>query len=342
MKKIVCCLLLALLLVVLTQPQVFGSLTDWARRCLPQDAGEAQRSASPQEQSDFAGQMGAASVSDTLEVTLYYRYGQTQMLGAQRAQLDITREETVARSMVERLVAGPDDAHDRLSGVFAPGTQVISVTGEGTTAFVTLSRAFLGAPQGAPADWEDLESWQEEAALRRALAVQSIVLSLTESGRYQRVQLMVADSDDDMPERIPLAWFDRTQTDMHTLLGACGRDESLLLTPGRALELMLRAWQARDWETLYAMTAAGDGERALTLTAFEALMRERDVSLLSWEVSQGSVSPDGQRATLVLDAQVRAARGGDAQIERESVPLVRVQDNWTMTLGTLTSLMIRD
>lgn len=336
MKKIVCCLLLALVLTVLTQPQVLESLIGAARSLLPDVGAEL-----PQEQR-FSQQLGGAAVSDTLEVTLYYRCAQTRMLGAQCTQLDITREETVARSIVERLVQGPDDAHDRLSGVFAPGTQVISVTGEGTTAFVTLSRAFLGAPQGAPADWEDLEAWQDEAALRRTLAVQSIALALTEDGRYQRVQVMLADTDDDMPERIPLAWFDRTQTSMATVLGACARDEEALLTPGRAMKQILAAWQAHDWETLYAMTAADDGEQALTLTAFEALMRERDVSLLSWQATEGTVSPDGQRATVVLDAQIRAANGGDADIERESVPLVRVQDNWAMTMGTLTSLMIRD
>ena len=336
MKKIVCCLLLALVLTVLTQPQVIESLIGAARGLLPGgEAGELQ------EQS-FSHQMSGATVSDTLEVTLYYRYGKTGMLGAQRAQLDITREETVARSIVERLVEGPDDAHDRLSGVFAPGTQVISVTGEGKTAFVTLSRAFLGAPQGAPADWEDLEQWQDEAALRRTLAVQSIALALTEDGRYQRVQVLLADTDDDMPERIPLAWFDRTQTSMATVLGACARDEAILLTPGSAMELILGAWQARDWETLYAMTAADEGDTALTMTAFVSLMRERDVSLLSWQATEGMVSPDGQRVTVVLDAQIRAANGGDAEIARESVPLVRVQDNWTMTMDTLTSLMIRD
>ena len=335
MKKIVCCLLLALALSVLTQQQVMESLVGAARGLLPGVETE-----QPQEQS-FAHQLGGAAVSDTLEVTLYYRYGQTRTLGAQRAQLDITREETVARSIVERLVEGPDDAHGRLSGVFAPGTQVISVTGEGTTAFVTLSRAFLGAPQGAPADWEDLEEWQNEAALRRTLAVQSIALALTEDGRYQRVQVLLADTDDDIPERIPLAWFDRTQTSLATVLGACVRDEEALLTPGRAMELILGAWQVRDWETLYALTV-DEGEQALSLTAFEALMRERDVSLLSWQATEGTVSPDGQRATVVLDAQIRAANGGDADIERESVPLVRVQDNWVMTADTLSSLMIRD
>jgi len=71
-------------------------------------------------------------------------------------------------------------------------------------------------------------------------------------------------------------------------------------------------------------------------------MKEMDVSLLSYEFSQGTVSYDGQMATLVLDAQIRSTQGGDAQIIRESVPLVRWADNWAIEIDTLRSLMIRD
>ncbi len=35
-----------------------------------------------------------------------------------------------------------------------------------------------------------------------------------------------------------------------------------------------------------------------------------------------------QRATVVLDAAIHSDEGGDAQIVRESVPLVRQNDNW--------------
>ena len=65
MKKIVCCLLLALTLSVLTQPQVLESLAGAVRGLLPGAETEQK-----QEQS-FAHQMGGATVSDTLEVTLY-------------------------------------------------------------------------------------------------------------------------------------------------------------------------------------------------------------------------------------------------------------------------------
>ena len=115
----------------------------------------------------------------------------------------------------------------------------------------------INIPTGAPADWEDLSVWQEEAALRRRLAVQSIVLSLTEDGRYQRVQLYVADNDDDIPRRIAMAWLDPSATDPSLVLAASPRDEKVMLTPGRALDMILDAWQKRDFAALYPLTAPG-------------------------------------------------------------------------------------
>ena len=50
----------------------------------------------------------------------------------------------------------------------------------------------------------------------------------------------------------------------------------------------------------------------------------------------------GYIETVVLDAAIHSDEGGDAQIVRESVSLVRQNDNWCMALTTLESLMIRD
>lgn len=338
MKKALMALLVTLVLLVLCEPHV--------RSLIVQRVSGAEkyiRPAQPERQRAFLSeQLGSMEKSDMLPVTLYYRFGDTALLGAQRVELDLRREETIAARIVQQLVDGPDIARDRLSGVFPQGTQVISVTGEERTAFVTLSEAFLGKPDGAPADWEDIASWQEEAALRRRLAVQSIVLSLTEDGRYQRVQLYIADNDDDIPRRIPMAWFDPSVTDPTLVLAASPRDEKIMLTPGRAMTMILEAWQARDVETLYTLLAPRQGELLPAPGVLEAELSEIDVSLLSYETSQGTVSYDGQVATMVLDASVRSAAGGDAQIVRESVPLVRWQDNWAIEMDTLRSLMIRD
>lgn len=338
MKKAVIAVILALLLLVLCEEHVRGTIIDAAQGLLGGE--EAAQTAEPAP--SFSEQLGSREKTDTLGVTLYYRFADTDVLGAQRVLLDLRREETIATRIVQHLVEGPDIAHGRLAGVFPQGTQVISVTGEERTAFVTLSNDFLGRPDGAPADWEDLALWQEEAALRRRLAVQSIVLSLTEDGRYQRVQLYVADNDDDIPRRIAMAWLDPAVTDPSLVLAASPRDERAMLTPNRALDMILDAWQRRDFAALHLLTAPQEGGEMPTLSVFEADMKGIDVSLLQYEISQGTVSYDGQMATLVLDAQIRSTKGGDAQLTRESVPLVRYEDNWAIKTDTLRSLMIRD
>lgn len=338
MKKALVSILFTLVLLALFEPHVRESIVKSVLGAIKSEEEVRTETQVP----SFTEHLGSNQKSDLLDVTLYYRFGQTGLLGAQRVELDLRREETIAKRIVQQLVEGPDISHDRLAGVFPQGTQVISVTGEGRTAFVTLSEAFLGKPDGAPADWEDYALWQEEAALRRRLAVQSLVLSLTEDGRYQRVQLYIADNDDDLPRRIAMAWFDPSVTDPTLVLAASPRDEKIMLTPHRAMTMILDAWQKRDFDTLYLLLAPESGESMLALGEFVAEMNEIDISLLEYETTQGTVSYDGQIATLVLDARIRSTEGGDAQIVRESVPLVRWKDNWAIEMDTLRSLMIRD
>ena len=338
MKKALLGVLLALLLVAALEPHIRRELVDAATGLLTRT----QERETPPEETAFVRELGSVPPTDMLNVTLYFRFADTEVLGAQRAQLDLRREETVATRIVQRLIDGPDIAHEHLSGVFPQGTRVISVTGEATTVFVTLSTAFLGKPDGAPEDWEDLTAWQEEAALRRRLAVQSLALALTEDGRFQRVQVYVADSDNEIPQRIAMAWLDTGVTDPELVLAACPRDERVLLTPERALTLAMEAWRTQDWAALYPLMADTADDPLPTLTVFETEMADLGVSLLTYSVSTGTVSLDGQSATLLLSAEIRAREGGDAQITRESVPLSRVQDNWVLSLSTLRSLMVRD
>lgn len=230
--------------------------------------------------------------------------------------------------------------HDRLSGVFPQGTEVISVQSEGDTAYVTLNRAFLGIPNGAPPIGRIWTHGRRRRRFAEGWRMNPSCWALTEDGRFQRVQLYVAGGDDEIPQRIPLYWFDRSVSDTGVMLAACARDEQAILTPKSALELMLAAWQKQDWEALYALVLRE--EETPTLSGFESQMRETNVQLMTYESTSGTVSLDGQRATVVLDAGHPQRRGGDAQIVRESVPLIRQSDNWCVALATLESLMIRD
>lgn len=333
MKKAIICSAAALALVFFAQP-LFEVCRTLVSKGKPAESPAAAQSPT------FEEQLGVKQESSLLDVTLYFRFGETNLLGACSAQLDMRREETVAASIVQSLLDGPDAAHDRLTALFPQGTMLIGVASEGATAFVTLSEAFLGIPDGAPSDWEDSAAWQKEATLRRRMAFESIVLALTEEGRYQRVQLYVAGSDDDIPQRIPLYWFDQSATDINVMLAPCARDENAMLTPQRTLEQILEDWQKQDWGALYTFLLRG--EEIPTLSEFEEEMRQRDVTLLSYELTSGTVSLNGETATVVLNAQIDAKDGGEAKLTRESVPLVRQDDNWCISRSTLESLMVRD
>ena len=113
-----------------------------------------------------------------------------------------------------------------------------------------------------------------------------------------------------------------------------------MLTPQRTLEQILEDWQKQDWGALYTFLLRE--EEMTTLSEFEEEMRQRDVTLLSYELTSGTVSLNGETATVVLNAQIDAKDGGEAKLTRESVPLVRQDDNWCISRSTLESLMVRD
>ena len=124
------------------------------------------------------------------------------------------------------------------------------------------------------------------------------------------------------------------------MLAPCARDENAMLTPQRTLEQILEDWQKQDWGALYTFLLRE--EEMPTLNEFEEDMRQRDVALLSYELTSGTVSLNGETATVVLNAQIDAKDGGEAKLTRESVPLVRQDDNWCISRSTLESLMVRD
>ena len=149
----------------------------------------------------------------------------------------------------------------------------------------------------------------------------------------------VADAPDGVAQRIPLAYFDLSITDMSVVLAASSRDEAAILTPQRAIQMIFDGWQHRDWEHVYALLCEDEAGQLPTLSVFEAQMRAEDATLLTAEASFGSVDASGNAATLMVDGAVRLKDGSNYRLIRQSVPMVREGDNWAMRLDTLLSLM---
>ena len=283
--------------------------------------------------------------TDPVRVTLYFRYGSTSYLGQEAYEISVPRDSTMEKAIVSALLAGPDGRHSELSSVFPEGTRVLATTREDDTVTVTLNHAFLNAPAGAPERWQEDDDWAQEVPLRRRLALESIVLALTEDARCHSVQLLVsADDTAEQGARVARSYFYPMESDTTVALEPVTRSESYIFTPRTAALSVLLMWQAKDYSSLYGMLGMNpytDTAQMPSLDEFVQDAAQSSCSLLSFNVSGGSVSPEGMRATVVIDLQCAGADGERVRMTAMPLSLFRENDNWKVSYGDIAALMER-
>ena len=265
-----------------------------------------------------------------VSVTLYFRYLDEPMLAGENRVLDVRRDESLEFAIVQALVNGPSAGHSELHALLPVDSGLESVASRGDILFVTLDEGFLN--DGIPSDWKNDELWAQEAPLRRALTAQSIAASLTESFSYTGVQILVHKSGELQNSlRLDNSYF---------LNGSAGlsepiaRDETMLLTPQHTAEILLTLWQEHDAERLARYITEADKPTIDELTD----MLQNAPNNKSFSVSGGTVSADGQSATLV--AQLQLLKEGQS-ITLANVPLLLTRENdvWKITYDKLKTLL---
>ena len=233
--------------------------------------------------------------ADSVPVTLYFRYLDTAMLATESRTLAVRRDESAEAAIVRALADGPGAGRGELKRLLPAHTTVESAIARDGILFVTLDGQFL--LDDIPADWAEQDAWRSEAPLRRMLTVQSIVATLTEWKSYRGVQILVHRADEVQTNlRLEKQYF---------LTGEAGvsdpipRDESYLLTAHNTAQQVLAAWQAHDLESLYGYISA---ETRPSFALFEASLQDA-VTLVSYAITPGATSLDGQTATLTLTLQ---------------------------------------
>ena len=283
----------------------------------------------------------AASASpenvDMVEATLYYRFASTPMLAAETRTLTVRRDETAELSVVRALLEGPSAGNSDLSRIFPESVQAESVSWRDHTLYITFNEALLSAFE-LPSNWATQPEWEAEAPLRRKLAIQSVVASLTESFPYTGVQILVHRPSQALTSlRLDNAFF---LTDLSGLSDPFVRDESLLLTPQNTAYAIISAWQSRDYDTLYQYVAATDAGEPKPIFSDAVQQMDAAPSLFNFSVSGGSVSPDGQRCVVVARLEIL---NEDAVLPSIHYPLALVRENdvWKITVSTLAALLNR-
>ena len=222
------------------------------------------------------------------EVILWFRYAPEGMLAPETRVLDVTDAQSLAQPLLEALLDGPSAASVELRGLFPQGTKLVSLSQTGGTLFVTLSHHILDAYPDEPADWQSDPYWAVEAPLRRKLAMQSIVATLTENGPADAlIVLVAADDTADSSLRLDNSYF---RDGRKGVASAIHRDESLLLTPLRTAEIVLQCWQETDWVRLHrylARTDTANGDARPAEGELPALLADLP-RLVRFDVSGGS------------------------------------------------------
>ncbi len=276
-----------------------------------------------------------ALTPDTLRATLYFRYGTTEYLAPEERYVTVQRNEAAEKALVQALIEGPAATSSSLTPLFPPDTEVLSVNSQNGTLFITFNEALLGRYADEPADLSS-SPMKAELALRRRLCMDALTATLTEAGLCVRVQVLVyRSSAQSSSMRLQAGYYDRSSDE--TILPPMTRSEDALLTPHNTACAILRSWMNQDWPQMYGWVSreTRPGEQ----TAIGAFASAQ--VLTGYEVTPGTVSPDGQQAALSVRMSLRAS-GEDT--ERTGYPLLLRRENglWRIDYGQLTAMMQED
>lgn len=268
--------------------------------------------------------------------TLWFRCGTEPFLAPESRAISHSRTESHALALLRALVAGPSTGSTELTGLFPQGTQVISCTQSGRVMFVTLSRHIMNGYADEPLDWRLQSAWAAEVPLRRQLAMQSIAATLTENCDVDSVVILVEQKSTATDSlRLRQSYF--TLDGDTTLAAPLTRDESLLLTPVRTAEVILQAWQDKDYSHLYRFITRTDpatGTPRPEEDAFLQQMRALPV-LMQFTIRGGSLSADGQQAVFTVSGTF--IDGGEARsFSGMTLRLIREKGVWRIALPELT------
>ena len=273
-----------------------------------------------------------------LKAALYFRYSQTGYLAPEERLIAVPRDESPEKALVQALLDGPAPGTGQLTGLFPPGTELLSALREGNTVVVTFSEGFLGRYSDEPGEL-NAGPWRTEGPLRRQLCLDALAATLTEAGLCSQVQVMVYRGlDRASPMRLQAGFLDRSKAD--AVLPPLTRNEETLLTAHNTAQLLLRAWQSQDWAALYDLTArSGASPRPGEQSAVEAFSAAS--ALIGYALSPGSVALDGQTAVLCADLTLRGDHA-DRLIRRYPLRLIREGGLWKMAYDPLLNMLNQD
>ncbi|MBQ7455193.1 MAG: GerMN domain-containing protein, partial [Clostridia bacterium] len=166
--------------------------------------------------------------------TLYFPYGDTGLLRQETRQIALAPNETRERALVAAMLEGSRQAGSR--ALFPEKTQVLSTQGQDGVLFVTFDEALYDR-------YADEGRVRADSMRRRELAMAALAATLTESGEYRAVQVLVrAENNVGRSMRLRNSFYWLEDDSAAPLLT---RQSDSLPTPAACARALLAAWRQR-------------------------------------------------------------------------------------------------
>ena len=273
-----------------------------------------------------------------LSATLYFRYRSTGYLAREIRELSVSRTTSDELALINALVEGPGSLSPQLSPLFPAGTQALSTAVEGETLFITFNEQILGRYADEAVIFSTDYS-QGEGRLRRRLAMAALVNTLTESGLYSKVQVLVRqESYVTSSMRLSMRYY---LLEDDSLPPPLTRQESYILTPQVSAKIFLDGWRGGDFASGLRMIRGSDSRTLAAIPSEYELrqMMEQAPRLADFIVTPGSIALDGQSAVVTVSLNLLKNDGSERMIEHRPLRMVQREGIYAIPYESFESLL---
>lgn len=259
--------------------------------------------------------------------TLWFRYLDEPCLMAESRPILSSPMISYEQALLNALVGGSADA----GRLFPPGVRVLSVYRDNRRLFVTLSKEIMDAFPDEPVNWQNDPAWAREVPLRRKLAMQALIATVTENCDVDSAVILVEQTATPLDSlRLRQGYYRAGSGDDMALAAELARDDAWLLTPGGTMDIILSCWQSRDFARLYRYT-----DTDLAEAAFLAEMAGLPHLLRADVTGHVSLNAAGHQAVFTLDMTLL---DGSAERPCNAIPLrlTRTDGLWRIPMDQLT------
>lgn len=275
------------------------------------------------------------------DAVLWFRYLNEPILAPEYRGITQVSGQSYEMALLTELLSGPSTRRNDLSALFPEGTRVLSTVKQGRVLFVTFSSELLNSLQDEPVDWREYDNWRVEAPMRRRLAMQSLVATVTDNCDLDQVQVLVSQEGNSSNSMRLRQNYYLDDSEDSVLTEPLTRQESLLLTPATVLDTVLVCWKERDWLRLYSYLASRNPASGVARPEYRVFLQAMDASpvLVDFATSGGGVSPDGGMVVYTLDCLISRGTETAYYVSGKVLRLVREGSLWKITFEQLSALM---